>query len=123
MSKINEAPQTIDRFVAQDSFKGIITNKSVGVEENASAAFSVAQNLPNPFNPTTTINFTLPEAGIVSIDVYNVAGQKVDTIVNEYMNTGSHSVVWDASGFSAGVYFYTVKSNNFTKTLKMTLVK
>jgi len=111
------------RFAAQDSFKGIITSKSVGVAENAPAAFSVAQNLPNPFNPTTTINFSLPDAGIVSIDVYNVAGQKVDTIANEYMNTGSHSVVWDASGFSAGVYFYTVKFNNFTKSMKMTLMK
>jgi len=111
------------RFCAQDSFKGIITNKSVSVDENAPVAFSVAQNMPNPFNPTTTISFTLPEAGMVSVDVYNVAGQKVDTIINEHMNTGSHSVVWDASGFSAGIYFYSVKSNNFTKTMKMTLVK
>ena len=98
-------------------------SKPVGVEENAPSTFSVAQNLPNPFNPTTTISFTLPVAGMVSIDVYNVAGQKVDTIVNEYMNTGSHSVVWDGSEFSTGVYFYTVKFNNFTKSMKMTLIK
>jgi len=111
------------RFTAGDSFKGIISSTPVGVEENAPAVFSVAQNLPNPFNPTTTIGFTLPDAGIVSIDVYNVAGQKVDTVVNEYMNTGSHSVVWDGSEFSTGVYFYTVKFNNFTKSMKMTLMK
>jgi len=111
------------RFCPADSWGGIITNKSVDVVENAPVAFSVAQNLPNPFNPSTTINYTLPDAGIVNIDVYNVAGQKVDTIVNEYMNTGSHSVVWDASGFSAGVYFYTVKFKGFTKSMKMTLVK
>ena len=77
----------------------------------------------NPFNPTTTIGFTLADAGDVAIDVYNVAGQKVDTLVSGFMEAGSHSAVWDASGFSAGVYFYTVKSGDFTRTLKMTLLK
>ncbi len=110
-------------YIAYDSIKGTITSQPVSVEENAPAAFSVAQNSPNPFNPTTTISFTLPVAGMVSIDVYNVAGQKVDTIVNEHMNIGSHSVVWDGSEFSAGVYFYTVKTGGFSKTIKMTLLK
>lgn len=109
-------------FVAYNSFSGIITS-AVGVENKNPAAFSVAQNSPNPFNPTTTISFTTAESGNVSMDVYNVAGQKVDTIVNEFMGTGSHSVTWDASGFSAGVYFYTVKSGEISKTMKMTLLK
>jgi len=109
-------------YVAQDSFKGIITS-GVGVADAAPAAFEVAQNSPNPFNPTTTISFTLANAGTVSVDVYNVAGQNVDTIVNEFLDSGSHSVVWDASDFSAGVYFYTVKGGDFSKTMKMTLIK
>ncbi|MCE5249580.1 T9SS type A sorting domain-containing protein, partial [bacterium] len=109
-------------WVGQDSFKGIISSEPVSVDE-APAAFAVAQNSPNPFNPSTTINFTVPEAGNVSVDVYNVAGQKIDTISNEFMGAGSHSVVWDASGFSAGVYFYTVKSGSFSRTMKMTLLK
>ena len=100
---------------------GIISTE-VSVDEDASA-FAVAQNSPNPFNPTTTINFSIVEAGNVSIDVFNVAGQKVDTIANEFMSSGSQSVVWDASGFSAGIYFYTVKSGDITKTMKMTLLK
>jgi len=108
-------------FVGHDSIKGIITNQ-VSVNE-APAAFTVAQNSPNPFNPTTTISFSIPEAGNVSIYIFNVAGQKVDTIVNDFMNVGSHSVTWDASRLSAGVYFYTVKSGDFSKTLKMTLLK
>jgi len=66
-------------WVAEDSVKGIITDK-VAVEEDTPAAFAVAQNSPNPFNPTTTISFTLTEAGNVTVDVFNVAGQKVDTI-------------------------------------------
>ena len=109
-------------FIGQDSMKGIITNQ-VAVDEAAPAAFAVAQNSPNPFNPTTTISFTIAEAGNVSIDVFNVAGQNVDTIANEFMGAGSHAVVWDASQVSAGVYFYTVKSGNYSKTMKMTLLK
>ena len=108
-------------FIGHDSIKGVITN-AVTVEEDA-AAFSVAQNAPNPFNPTTTIGFTLTEASNVSIDVFNVAGQKIDTIANEFMNAGSHSVTWDASAFSAGVYFYTVKAGDYSRTMKMTLLK
>ena len=109
-------------FLGHDTISGVITS-GVGVEEAAPAAFSVAQNAPNPFNPTTTISFSLAEAGNVSIEVYNVAGQKVDTIADGFMNAGSHSMVWDASDFSAGVYFYTVESGGFSKTMKMTLLK
>jgi hypothetical protein len=110
------------KWIGHDSVKGILTNRPVAVEE-APAVFAVSQNSPNPFNPTTTISFTIPEAGSVSVDVFNIAGQKVDTITNEFMNAGNHSVIWDASDFSAGVYFYTVKAGNYSKTMKMTLVK
>ena len=109
-------------FIAHDSIKGTITNK-VDVESDAPSAFSVAQNTPNPFNPATTISFSIPEAGTVSIDVFNVSGQKAATIAHEFMGAGSHSVIWDASGFSAGVYFYTVKSGRISRTMKMTLLK
>ena len=108
-------------FIGHDSVKGVLTNM-VAVDE-APAAFSVTQNSPNPFNPTTTISFSIPETGTVTVDVFNVAGQKVATVVSEFMSAGNHSVVWDASGFSAGVYFYTVKSGDFAKTMKMTLLK
>ena len=108
-------------FLGHSSTMGTITSE-VAVAEDASA-FSVAQNAPNPFNPSTTISFTIPDAGTVSIDVFNVAGQRVDTIVSEFMNAGSHSVTWDASALSAGVYFYTVKTGDFSKTMKMTMLK
>ena len=106
-----------------DSDGGIITSGGTAVESDAPAAFSVAQNSPNPFNPSTTINFSLARDGQVTVDVFNIAGQKVDTLVNDFMTTGSHSVIWDASGQAAGVYFYTVSSGDFTKTIKMTLLK
>ena len=105
-----------------DSDGGVI-QPPTAVEEEAPVAFSVAQNTPNPFNPTTTINFTLVREGQVSIDVFNVAGQKVATLANDVMTAGSHSVSWDANGIAAGVYFYTVKSGDYSKTMKMTLLK
>ncbi len=109
-------------YVAHDSIKGVITNQ-VGVADEIPSAFSVAQNTPNPFNPTTTISFTLAKAGKTTVEVFNAAGQKVATIMNANLSAGSHSVTWNAAKFSAGVYFYTVKSGDFSKTMKMTLLK
>ena len=110
-------------FVGFDSATGVITDVEPSVEEEGQAAFSVDAAYPNPANPTTTIGFTLAEAGYVTVDIYNVAGQKVDTLVDDEMRAGKHSLVWNGSGFSAGVYFYTVKSGNFSKTMKVTLLK
>ncbi|MHB9027532.1 MAG: T9SS type A sorting domain-containing protein [Candidatus Latescibacterota bacterium] len=109
-------------FLGHDSIKGVISNQ-IGVKESAPAAFTVAQNTPNPFNPTTTISFTLAKAGKTTVEVFNAAGQKVDSILNANLNAGSHSVTWNAAKFSAGVYFYTVKGGNFSRTMKMTLLK
>lgn len=109
-------------YIGHDSMKGVIS-KEVSVNEAAPAAFTVAQNSPNPFNPSTTISFTIAKAGKTTVDVYNVAGQKIDTLVNSNLNAGSHTAVWNAARFSAGVYFYTVKCGDFSKTLKMTLLK
>ncbi len=110
--------------VGHDSISGVISKEGiVGVADGAPAIFAVSQNVPNPFNPTTTINFSLSRSGQTSVDVYNVAGQKVDTIVNSHLNAGSHSVTWNAANFSAGVYFYTVRSGDFSRTMKMTLLK
>ena len=112
-------------WVGSDSVKGVISNEPAPSVENdvAIGEFSVAQNVPNPFNPTTTISFTISNDDFVTLDIYNVAGQKVDTLVNDLKAAGTHSVVWDSSGLSAGVYFYTLKSGDLSKTMKMTLLK
>lgn len=109
-------------FIGHDSVKGVISQQ-IGVEETAPSAFTVSQNTPNPFNPSTSINFTLAKAGKVTVEIFNVSGQKVETLVNSTMNAGAHSVNWNASRQSAGIYFYTVKSDNASKTMKMTLLK
>ena len=109
-------------FIAQDSVSGLISSKTAA-DEAFPHAFAVAQNTPNPFNPATTINFTLAKAGKVTVDIYNAAGQKVDTVVNTVMSAGNHSATWNAARQSAGVYFYTVKCGGFSKTMKMILLK
>ncbi len=110
-------------YIAHDSIKGVIANQIVGVTEDVPAVFAVSQNAPNPFNPTTTISFSLSRPGQTMVEVYNTAGQKVDTLVNAHLDAGAHSVTWNAANFSAGVYFYTVKCGDFSKTMKMTLLK
>jgi hypothetical protein len=91
--------------------------------DNLPTTFELAQNYPNPFNPTTTIAFSLPTAGKVKLDVYNVLGQTVTTLVNGQMSAGTHEVDFDASSLSSGVYFYRLSTELATETRKMVLLK
>ncbi|MBD3168396.1 MAG: T9SS type A sorting domain-containing protein [candidate division Zixibacteria bacterium] len=84
---------------------------------------ALGQNYPNPFNATTVIPFELSADGNVILKVYNLAGQLVETLVNGYMNAGSHKAQWDASTVSSGVYFYTLETDDYTTTKKMNLLK
>jgi hypothetical protein len=84
--------------------------------------FSVAQNFPNPFNAKTLINFSLPKAGDVSISIYNVTGQLVETLGGHF-GAGEQSVIWDAFRVASGIYFYKVQAGEHSQTLKMTLLK
>jgi hypothetical protein len=116
------------KWIAFDSDKALIAQgiwcKCISrVGDNTPSVFNVAQNAPNPFNPTTTISFTIARNTRVSVDVFNVAGQKVAALADEFMTAGGHSVVWDASGFATGIYFATVRAGECAKTIKMTLVK
>jgi hypothetical protein len=91
-------------------------------------SFGLMQNSPNPFNPTTTISYALPEASDVRISVFNILGQNVKDLVNSHLEAGVHEVVWDgkdASGdqVASGIYFYKISANNFTDTKKMVLLK
>lgn len=87
------------------------------------AGYTLSQNYPNPFNPTTTINYTIPSAELVKIDIYNTAGQKVHTLVNQRQQSGTYSVTFDASDLTSGVYFYKIQAGDFRQTHKMILMK
>ncbi|MBI5730507.1 MAG: T9SS type A sorting domain-containing protein [Ignavibacteriales bacterium] len=80
-------------------------------------------NYPNPFNPTTTINYQLPQDGFVTIKVYDLLGKEVAALVNENKSAGYHRVNFDASKLTSGVYVYTITANNFVLSKKMLLMK
>jgi hypothetical protein len=86
-------------------------------------SFSLEQNYPNPFNPSTKITFNLPQSGIVNISIYNLLGQKVATVIDQELIAGRHTVDFDASSLSSGVYFYKIESGKNTATQKMMLLK
>lgn len=85
--------------------------------------FSLEQNYPNPFNPVTTINYSTPSQGNVKLEVYNILGQKVATLVNEVMPSGRYSVEFNAGRYSSGIYIYQLTSGKNTLTRKMMLLK
>ncbi len=90
--------------------------------------YALEQNYPNPFNPTTTISFALPQAGEVSLSIYNTNGQLVKKLVAGEMNAGRHSLVWDATNergerVASGVYLYVIKAGAFTAQRKLVLMK
>lgn len=85
--------------------------------------FALKQNYPNPFNPTTTINYQLAETSIVTLDVFNIMGQHIATLVNTSQSAGSHSVQFDASNLASGLYMYQLRAGDFVQTRKMHLIK
>ncbi len=101
--------------------------KSEDIEELAAELlpdrFALEQNYPNPFNPVTDIQFSLPEPANVRLDVFNVLGQKVATLLDENLPAGYHRVEWDAGSYASGVYLYRIQAGTFTDTRKMVLLK
>lgn len=98
----------------------------VGVGEEGSTApktFELDQNYPNPFNPSTTITFRVPTAAFAQLRVYDVLGRSVAMLLDSHIEAGAHQVVWDASGFSSGVYLYRLTTQEFTQTRAMFVVK
>lgn len=99
---------------------------SVGINGNSNQlpeGYSLEQNYPNPFNPSTTINFSLPVNSEVSIQIFDVSGKEIETIHNGTLPAGVHSVVWNASNFPSGVYFYRMSVGGLTAEKKMVLIK
>lgn len=85
--------------------------------------YELLANYPNPFNPSTTISYQLPQSGFVSLKVFDALGKEVAVLANERRNSGYHSVEFNAKDLSSGLYFYQLKVNNFISTKKMLLIK
>lgn len=111
-------------FVAGDI--EVLVPTGVNDDQNGSSLpsdFELAQNYPNPFNPTTNINFSLPRSGQVNLDVFNILGQQVVTLISEYREAGAHQIEFDGANFPSGIYFYRLQHTGGSSTRKMTLVK
>lgn len=85
--------------------------------------FTLAQNFPNPFNPSTTIPFTLAQRSMVTLTVHNALGQRIAVLHNGTMEAGEHSVQWNADGFASGLYFYSLTSDGRSATRAMMLLR
>ncbi len=114
----------IDKVEGVDEFDA---NTVVSVEESENLisefTYNLQQNYPNPFNPNTAIQFSLKDAELVSLKVYNILGQEVMTLINEYKNSGRYQVNFNAKNLASGIYIYRLQAGSFMSSKKMILLK
>jgi hypothetical protein len=96
---------------------------SVEDDRRTPLTYKLSQNYPNPFNPATTIQYSIPSDGIVTLTVYNILGQVVAELVDEFQKAGSYTTVFNASHLSSGLYFYRIQSGDFSDVKKMVMIK
>ncbi len=138
-----QVKQILQQGARQDSFTGTTPNTHFGYgkvdalnslnlvnqildvksENNFAHNFDLQQNFPNPFNPSTTIKYQIPEAGLVTLKVFNLLGEEIATLINEEKPAGSYQLQFNASRLSSGIYFYKLQAGSFTETKKMILMK
>jgi hypothetical protein len=136
--RINIAPGTPPQVVTIDTLNGlsfgndpafrrgyIIIRSVTGVDdgEQTPRAFMLNQNYPNPFNAQTTIDYFLPEKSQVRLDIYDILGREIGVIVNDKQKAGPHSVSFDASALSSGIYFYRLKAGKYKQTRHFSVTK
>ena len=108
----------VDIGAYEYSVVGVVENQHLKPEN-----YSLSQNYPNPFNPSTRIKFNIPKAGKVKIELFNILGQKVQTIVDQHMKSGMHVVEFTADHLSSGLYFYKIEAGNYSAVKKCILLK
>ncbi len=115
-------------YLRTGNYTDVVTGIQDGFSETVPMQFRLGQNYPNPFNPITIIPFTLPERQQVELQIFNLLGQKVRTLTNKVWDTGRHQIIWDGrddhgNRVSSGIYFYRMKTPQFTKAMKMMYVQ
>ncbi len=112
-----------ERIEWMDENIPLITSVENNRPKELPVSFQLMQNFPNPFNPATTISFNLPKRTNVNITVYDILGRNVATVIDEFKSAGSHSVIFNAAELPSGIYFYTIKTKEYSETKKMTLLR
>jgi hypothetical protein len=91
--------------------------------DNIPVQYSLSLNFPNPFNSATTISYDLSRPGHVALEIYNILGRRVTTLVNQDQPAGHHRITWDAGEMPSGFYFYRIKSRDYSEKKRMLLLK
>jgi len=107
-------------FLYQDLTRGTV---SITDEKTLPNGYKLYQNHPNPFNPTTTIQYELPERSDVQITIYDLLGKEITIMPSENQDAGYKSIQWNASNVPSGMYFYQIRAGEFVQTKKMALLK
>jgi hypothetical protein len=119
-SYINNPPGSTAMYTLRYS------NELIGIRPvsgEVPVSFSLHQNFPNPFNPSTTIRFDVPKTSLVKITIFDAAGRELEVLANEELAAGKYAADWDASKYSSGVYFFNFSADGFSETKKMVLAK
>src|SRR5690554_1465884 len=106
-----------------DLWLGALVMTATGVEVVVPNSFKLSQNYPNPFNPATTINYEIPENGTVTLKIYDILGNEINTLFNEYKTAGKYQYKFEAGDLPSGVYIYKIQVNNFEASKKMILIR
>jgi len=119
---------TADMIIVSNGYFFMSKEVLLGVDYSSSGIglpieFMLNQNYPNPFNPVTTISYDIHKKGFVNLSVYDIQGREVTSLVNEYQSNGHHTITWDGSSFSSGLYLYRLTMDNEIITRKMLLAK
>ena len=122
-SKLAKTENEEYKFLADYKTGNEVSVTSVNDKGSIIKTFELKQNYPNPFNPTTVINYTIPEAGLVSLKVYDVLGNEVADLVNQKQASGEYRVSFNASRLASGIYFYRLQAGKYTQVRKMMLLK
>ena len=110
----------------QDVLQLIVTSPVTEIfsqNENNNLEFALANNYPNPFNPSTIIKYTIPKQNFVELKIYDILGREVATLVNEEKSAGNYEINFNGSKLSSGVYFYRLQAGSFVSTKKFVMLK
>ena len=113
----------VNFFATSATYYFTIDPTAMDVEDSTNYSFELFDNYPNPFNPVTEIGFTIPYHSFVNINIYDISGNFVNKLTENYYSAGSYKVYWDASNFSSGIYIYEIQLDNYSLRKKMVLVK
>jgi hypothetical protein len=115
-------PTYYNLFITAEIAATVVTNVD-RISSTLPTSFSLKQNYPNPFNPSTNIEYSIPVKGLVKLQIFDILGRSIATLVNTTQEAGVYHTAWDGKAAASGVYFYKLESGSFSKTERMLLLK